>query len=53
MCIVLWTIIVLNGGLSYLPTLINYVIFIVINISGVINWVKIKKQQNKNMKSEG
>ena len=52
MCIVLWTIIVLNGGLSYLPTLINYVIFIVINIIGVVNWVKMKKQQNLIVKSE-
>lgn len=52
MCIVLWLTIVLQGGLQYLPTLINYVIFIFINIIGVINWVKLKKQQNKNLESE-
>ena len=42
---VLWLMIVLGGQLNYLPTLLNYLIFLSINLIGLVNWIKMRKQQ--------
>lgn len=47
MCFVLWLLIVLKGEMSYIPTLINIIVFFTLNIFGVINWNRLKKQQRQ------
>lgn len=45
-CIILWCTVSLTDA-AYFPTMVNYVVFLLLNISGVINWIKLKKEQNK------
>ena len=44
-CICLWAMVVADGSLNYLPTLVNYVIFVVLNFFGMLNWFKLMKSQ--------
>ncbi len=44
-CLCLWATVVAEGKLNYLPTLTNYVIFVAINVFGMINWFKLMKSQ--------
>lgn len=44
---VLWMSVIINGGgLNYIPTIINYVIYFCINAFGLFYWIKLKKLQN-------
>ncbi len=44
---VLWMSVILNGGgLNYIPTIVNYVIYFCINAFGLFYWIKLKKLQN-------
>lgn len=46
-CICLWlTLVIKNGEIGYLATVVQYVIFLTLNIVGVFNWIRIKKIQN-------
>lgn len=43
--IALWLSVVLKGDLSYIPIIANYFMFMILNLSGVVNWIKIKSGQ--------
>ena len=49
--IALWTTITIRD-LSNLPTVISYSISVFLNITGLINWIKMKKSQQKGVKNE-
>ena len=42
----LWFSIVLGGQLNYIPTVVNYVIYFLLDIFGLIVWLKLKRSQN-------
>ena len=46
-CIWLWAKVVIDGGLDFLPTLVNYVILILLNLYGMVNWLRLQKTQSK------
>jgi nicotinamide mononucleotide transporter PnuC len=43
--IALWGYVVLQGDLSYLPTIITTIFYVGINIFGIINWLRLGKNQ--------
>ncbi len=53
--IVLWTITIINQGIQFLPMVINFALFFVLDIYAIFNWFKEKKQnkddQNKNVEN--
>ncbi len=44
---VLWLLIVIDGNLNYIPTIINYVVYFSLNVYGLFHWVRLKKVQNE------
>ncbi len=45
-CICLWLYVILqNNKVGYITTIVQYCMFLILNILGVINWAKIKKSQ--------
>ncbi len=38
-----------GGGAIYIPTLVNYVVYSILDIFGIVNWIKLKKSQTKQM----
>lgn len=45
-CICLWVYAILqNNELGYITTIVQYCMFLILNIFGVFNWIKIKKVQ--------
>lgn len=51
LCIILWLTVVVKGDLSYIPTVANYAIFMTMNIFGFVNWLKLKRQQKKDLEN--
>lgn len=49
-CACLWATVVFAGNLNYLPTLVNYAIFIALNIFGFVNWIKLMKSQTRKLR---
>lgn len=47
-CFVLWLNVVLQGDISYITTCTNYVLYFSMNLFGIFNWLRLKKQQNTN-----
>lgn len=45
--LVLWIQIMAGGDFSYTPTMMNYIIFMIMNIYGFFNWIKLKKLQKE------
>lgn len=45
-CFILWINIVLQGDISYITTCTNYVLYFSMNLFGIFNWLRLKKQQN-------
>lgn len=45
--IYLWSSVIANGDISSAPTLMNFLVFFILNVFGFINWILIKKSQNK------
>lgn len=45
--IVLWSTLIAGGALNNIPTLVLFVVFFILNVIGFINWVRLKKKQNK------
>ena len=45
--IVLWSLVVVSGGVGYLPTVITFVVFLLNDIYGFIHWKMEEKKQNK------
>lgn len=46
-CICLWLTLVIKGAeVGYIATVVQYFIFLTLNVFGVYNWIKIKKIQN-------
>lgn len=43
--IILWGLVVKNNSIAYLPTVITFVVFLINDIYGFINWKKIEKKQ--------
>ena len=50
--IVVWSIPLANGDLSYLPIIINFVLSLVNDINAIFRWRRLSKRQNENIKSE-
>ena len=44
----MWSVFAFNGDLSYLPVMLNYVVYIVFCVLGLFNWTKIGKAQTTN-----
>lgn len=49
--IVLWSIVVINSGTLYLPTVISFCVFLVNDIYGFIHWKLEERKQNLNNKT--
>lgn len=49
--IVLWVIVAVNGDATFVPTITQFVIFALLNICGLINWLMIKNKQAKQIKA--
>ena len=48
-CMLLWIILVVeNNDLSHIITFFNYIIYAVMNIRGIFNFIKLKREQNYN-----
>ena len=48
-CMLLWIILVVeNNDLSHIITFFNYIIYAVMNIRGIFNFIKLKQEQNRN-----
>ena len=47
MTFVMWLLIVIQGSLNYIPTVATYLIYLTIDIFGLIVWIKLKKKQNQ------
>ena len=45
--IILWSLVVINSGIGYLPTVISFCVFLVNDIYGFIHWKLEEKKQNK------
>ena len=45
--IILWTISVINEGLEYLPMVISFAIFFLLNTYGLVRWQIAERKQNK------
>ena len=46
--IILWSLVVINSGIGYLPTVISFCVFLINDIYGFIHWkLEEKKQNNK------
>lgn len=49
--IIMWSLVVVNSGISYLPTVISFCVFLVNDIYGFIHWlIEERKQLNKSTK---
>lgn len=46
--IILWSLVVKNNSISYLPTVITFVVFLINDIYGFINWKRLEKKQEIN-----
>ena len=42
---VLWTILIVNGNLAFIPMVIGHVLQIVYDVYGLIEWIKLEKKQ--------
>ena len=45
--IVLWSLVVVNSGIGYLPTVISFCVFLINDIYGFIHWKMEEKKQQK------
>ena len=45
--IVLWSLVVVNSGIAYLPTVISFCVFLINDIYGFIHWKMEEKKQQK------
>lgn len=50
--IVLWSLVVKNNSIAYLPTVITFIVFLINDTYGFINWKRIEKKQNKVLKNK-
>lgn len=50
--ITLWSITIANGQISNVPTLIQMLIFFILNIVGIINWVMLKRSQKEEIQDK-
>ena len=52
--IIMWSIVVVNGGISYLPIVINFCVFFINDIYGLIRWkLEEKKHYDNNKDNKG
>jgi len=45
--IVLWSTVLAGGAIESVPTFVLFLIYLLLNIMGFINWLRFKKLQNK------
>jgi len=45
-CLVMWWSVVSLGDVGYIPTFANYFIYLIANLYGTFNWIRLKKLQN-------
>ncbi|MBP3431269.1 MAG: nicotinamide mononucleotide transporter [Clostridia bacterium] len=46
-CIAMWLSVMQQADVSYVTVLVNYIVFLFINVYGVVNWLLLKKKQRK------
>ena len=45
--IILWSLVVINNSIAYLPTVITFIVFLINDTYGFIHWKMEEKKQNK------
>ena len=48
----LWSVLVIKGDLSYLPTAFNYVIYLIFCVLGLIKWSELSKRTQNNQNNQ-